>query len=208
MLTLLLLACSGGAYTTQGTKVSDFFPFDGERNAVYLNDDESVDWELRVEKIDESVVSGRTVVTMTYSQETDTALTELYAVKWSTLDGDSTLIHAYSEAGGAFTEYDPPISVTSGSGWMRVGDAVSTETGGYSFTSTFVEVVDCPVKMGLDWQDCSHFELDDGDGDPNAGPLFAGEYWQVTSYGTAWMLLTGYTDKWNLLDYDWEPDTQ
>ena len=46
-------------------------------------------------------------------------------------------------------------------------------------------------------------KIDDGDGNEDSDPLFAGEYWQVTTYGTAWFLPSGESSKWVLLDYDY-----
>jgi hypothetical protein len=202
---LLAVGCTGGGstYGYQGLKMSPYFPMDGERQAEYANEDvDNVPWKLEVEKVDETETSGSTEI-VTWEQYRDDTAELVGAVKWSADSSDGIQIHAYAVGTDDFTVFDPPIAVSDNSDYMNRGDSVVTETGGMTFTSTFVEVVDCPVQWGLDWEDCVHMRIDDGDGDDTVGPIFAGDYWLVTRYGPAWMHTTGYDDKWNLAHYDW-----
>lgn len=201
---LALTACQQTIGRT-GTKTSEFFPMDGDRQATYVSEDETVTASLNVEKIEPSeTIDDLEVVTFEYSLSGD-SLTIVGAVKWSAAAGHGIKIHAWSEGpAGEFTVFDSPILVTNERDYANVGEVVTTTTNGYTFTSTFVGFQDCPVQWGLDWEGCLHLTIDDGDGDPSAGPFFAGDYWLVTRYGPAWMKLTGNTEKWNLIDYDWD----
>lgn len=208
MLLLLsaLVACDGGTTTFRGTQISGYFPYDGQRTAEYVNEaPEEVPWKLVVEKIEPTErVGDLEIVTFEWSKKEGSDITGIVgSVKWSSVDGDGVQIHGYSVGTDAFVTFDPPVQVSDDDDYMKVGESVTTETGGYTFTSTFVGVEDCPVQWGLDWEDCLHFTIDDGDGDDNAGPIFAGDYWVVQRYGPAWMHLTGYEAKWNLAHYEW-----
>lgn len=198
---LVMIACDSEVGYT-GTKMGDYFPFEGGREATYSNEDATVEYLLIMEKVTPTeVVDSLELVTFEYYRDDTYEL--LGSVTWSNRAGE-VLIHRWSDAAGTVEEFDPPVSVTPKSGYMRAGEAVTTETGGRTFTSTFVDVQDCPVQWGLDWEGCVHLNLDDGDGDAMAGPLFAGEYWLVTRYMFAWMHITGYSAKWNLANYDYD----
>ena len=199
----LLAACVDNAPKFQGTKMSPFFPMDGERQAEYVNEDvDGTPWQLFVEKIEPvERVDEEDVVTFEWSRD-DTA--EIVgAVKWSSSSGKGIKIHAYAVGVDDFITFDTPVNVTDDDDLMLRGESVTTETNGYTFTATLVGFEDCPVQWGIEWEDCAHITLDDGDGDDAAGPIFSGDYWLVQRYGPAWMQLTGFEEKWNLAHYDW-----
>lgn len=199
---ILLAACNGPEVGYTGTQMKDYFPMEGGREATYVNGDKAIDWLLVMEKVNPTeTVDQLELVTFEYYRDDTYEL--LGSVTWSNRSGE-VLIHRWSGAGGTSETFDTPVAVTPSSGYMKAGESVTTETNGRTFTSTFVDVQDCPVQWGLDWEDCVHLEIDDGDGDPMAGPIFAGEYWLVTRYMFAWMLTTGYTEKWNLANYDYD----
>jgi hypothetical protein len=206
VLLTLLLACSGGDTTYKGTQMSEYFPYDGSRQAEYFNEDvDNVTWKMVVDKLEPTEMMGNyEVVTFEWSNYDNAEI--VGAVKWSSGSGDGIHIHGFAEGTGEFVMFDPPIAFTDDSDYMQVGASVTTETGGYTFTSTYVGNESCPVQWGLDWEGCVHIRLDDGDGDDMAGPNFAGDYWLVQRYGPAWMHLTGYTEKWNLARYEWSGD--
>lgn len=206
LLFTLLVACDGGLVDYKGTQMSEFFPYDGSRQAEYFNEDvDNVDWKLVVEKVEPvEQIGAYEVVTFEWSNYSTGEI--VGAVKWSSSSGDGIHIHGYSVGTGDVTTFDPPIAFTDDDDYMKAGESVTTQTGGMTFTATFVGVEDCPVQWGLEWEDCLHIELDDGDGDDSAGPIFAGDYWLVQRYGPAWMHLTGYSEKWNLARYDWSED--
>ena len=203
----LLLACTGGDGLPEpkvepgsGLRTDVFFPTDGTRRAEYVNAaPDEVPWLLVVEKLEPTeLVGGVELVTFEWSRSDTEEV--LGAVKWAQDDGIA--IYGWAEGTGAFVMFDPPIVLSDNK--MYRGDVIETVTGGYTFTSTYIGPEDCTVAWGLDWQDCPHFTLDDGDGDPMAGPLFAGDYWLVERYGPAWMHTTGYAGKWDLQEYDWD----
>ncbi|MDP2311184.1 MAG: hypothetical protein Q8P18_34505 [Pseudomonadota bacterium] len=194
-LLLLAAACTGGETTTRGTNLAPFFPTDGERSAEFINDADDVSWTLLVEKLEPTeTIGGAELVTFEWSREDTGAV--LGAVKWSSSTSAGVAIHAWAGADGAFVVLDPPVQVADEE--MKSGDTLETPIGGATFTSTFVGFEDCPVAWGTDWTGCAHLTIDDGDGDPMAGPLFAGDYWQVEGYGAAWMQTTGYDGRWDL----------
>ena len=82
-LLLSLTGCDTGGTTYQGTSMVEYFPFDGGRDATYVNaDTEGVPWHLMAHKVEPTEnVDGREIATFEYSMEDGTLL---YAVKWST----------------------------------------------------------------------------------------------------------------------------
>ena len=202
----LFVGCTGSSTDFPGTRMSDFFPMDGERQAEYVNEDhDNIPWQLAVAKVEPiERVDDEDVVTFEWSNYDSGEL--VGAVKWSSSSGNGIKIHAYADyTGGSsdFITFDTPVLVTDDDDTMKRDESVVTETNGYTFTATLVGFEDCPVNWGLDWEDCAHITLDDGDGDDMVGPNFAGDYWLVQRYGPAWMHLTGYAEKWNLAHYDW-----
>ena len=200
-LLFILAGCTGEGPTYSGTSMTDFFPFDGGRDAEYVNDDTTVAWHLLTHMVPETVVvDNRETATWEYRMDDGTLL---YAVKWSVRSNQPVQIEAWADGTGEFVTFDPPIVVANA--FMLSNDSVTTETGGMTFTSTYIGPEDCTVIWGgLEWEDCAHIRIDDGDGDDMAGPKFAGDYWLVTRYGQAWATTTGYAQPWKLSDYDWD----
>jgi hypothetical protein len=152
---------------------------------------------------------GREVWSWATYRKTDDQLDLLYKTEWASPTGDGVWLYSYTDVDGNQTVYDPPIEVAPLTDYMKAGDSYSTDTNGETWTSTLVEVIPtCDVVWGsLTWQECAHFTLDNG-ADPGTGPAFIGDYWQVTTYGTAWFQPAGQDSKWVVLNYDWKPDTQ
>lgn len=201
MLTLFLVACTGpDKITIYGDTLADELPTDGQRRYEYLNTDPGAAFTLVVEKVDAVEVDGVEHVTYAWTREDTDA--PLGSVTWSSSESDGIAIHAWTDAAGVEEVFTPPVVVAQGR--SRVGDVVTTTTGGRDFTSTYVGREDCPVPYGVDLEDCARVSVDDGDGDEMAGPLFAGEYWLVPTYGIAWMHTTGYAATWELSDFEWQ----
>lgn len=202
----LLLACTfkDSSYEAEAVwDVTGWMPLDGDRRAEYVN--ENLDWSLIVEKtMTTSGEDGVDIVTMEWTRG-DTGEV-LGSVLWSSAHDEGVYIHGYSVGAEAPTTFDTPVAFTDEDGVMQPGDSVQTTTNGYTFTSTFIRTADCPTAWTEDWSGCPHFRLDDGDDDDLSGPIFAGDYWLEEPYGPAWMLLTGYTEIWNLADYEWSGD--
>lgn len=200
---LTVLACDGGT-TYNGIGMEDYFPMEGERSATYKNDDDTVPYLLLMEKQSQSTTVGdRDVWTFEYSDDTTASL--VGGVQWSNSSG-SVQIHGWAGADGVYSTFDPAIDVTDDDGRMLTGDAITTTTGGVTWTSTFVGVESCPVEWGLDWEGCVHISLTDGGAAPSAAddpsrPFFVGDYWVIQRYMIAWMHIRGYDANWNLADY-------
>ncbi|MES2640438.1 MAG: hypothetical protein V4850_13175 [Myxococcota bacterium] len=200
MLLLLVVGCTGDTLM-RGTNLASFFPTDGERRAEYVNAAAGdIPWTLIVEKLEPTeTIDGAELVTFEWSRDDTGEL--LGAVKWSSSSAEGIAIHAWSGPDGAFVVFDEPVQVADDA--MISGDTLDTPAGGVSFTSTFVGFEDCPVSWGEDFEGCAHLSIDDGDGDPMTGPLFAGDYWLANEQGPAWMITTGYAEKWDLAYFKW-----
>lgn len=201
VLVLLAAGCTGGDTTARGSNLATFFPTDGERHAEYINASPGdVPWTLIVEKLEPTeTVEGVELVTFEWTREDTGDL--LGAVKWSSSTADGIRIHAWSGPDGAFVVFDDPVEVADREMWS--GDVLETPTNGATFTSTFVGFEDCAVSWGEEFEGCAHLSIDDGDGDPMTGPLFAGDYWMANGQGPAWMQTTGYAEKWDLSYFLW-----
>lgn len=210
MLALLLIACEPtGTQPFAGTKMSDYFVFDGERTNEYNNEDVAIDYKLVVQKKTQTTqVDDREVATMEY---TNGNTGEVFgSVQWSVITSDSVLVHGYSlGATGELITFDPPVAITDGDDAMRIGDTVETETtdsAGNSFTyvSTLVEgVAECPSTANDDFTQCVHMTIDDGDGDANVGPLFTGDFILVAAWGAVYQTIPGWETEWELTDMDY-----
>ena len=162
----------------------DYFPQDGEREALYYNEDPEIEWTLRAEQGSDGL----------WSYENDGDGTIIGSIRWDSDDGIE--IAGWSEGTESVRVVDPPFVVAGDC--MRPGETI--ETGAWS--STFVGMENCPVQWGIDGWECVRLRLE------NAGEeaFFLGDWWLVTRYGPAWMHLAGFTEKWNLADYDFSED--
>ncbi len=213
------------SYTYVGYQMYDHMPLDADRIWTYANDAE-VGYELAVHKAENPTSQGdQDIFTFEHTNaETGDLLME---VLWSSDSLYGVLIHGYTtyqavpsgpgtgdtgdtggETGGPPIDetvtYDPPITFADDR--MAPGESEVTETTGFTFTSSFPNTEACPNHWTQDWNECLRVELDDGDGDDDAGSLVAGTYWLVTRYGIAWFEPTGAPDKWVLKKHDCTKD--
>jgi hypothetical protein len=227
-LAALGLAGCSPTYGYGGYQIYDHFPLDGQRAWEYANDDISIDHKIEVRMSETTVMKGDTEVFefQFYNQSTGD---KFMAVNWSSDGIDGIQIHGYqtwaiADSGGdggadsgdtgggpgaawadALETFEPPVVVADPE--MAPGESVESSGGSWSFVSTFEAVEGCPnYYVGDEWNECLRLTLDDGDGDDMSGAPFAGSYWLVPRYGTAWMRLTGDAENWVLVDADWEPD--
>ena len=205
MLLLMSLACDSSPPPAYGgTKMSDYFAFDGSRKATFNNDDTSITWQLVVEKkAQTTVVDGREIVTMEYSNNETAEV--LGSVQWSTVTGDATWVHGYSlGAMGETITFDPPIAITDDDDAMRMGDVLETDTTDSNgvaqhYTSTFTgPETPCGVTANADFDHCVVFNITDGVDDPATSPLFVGTFTLVAAYNMEKISLPAYTQQWEL----------
>ncbi len=211
MFALLLLACddTGGTQPFAGTKMSDYFAFEGARTNEYNNADTAIDYKLIVQKKTQTTQEGdREIVTMEYTNGNTADV--FGSVLWSSITSDSVVVHGYSlGTTGATITFDPPVAITDDDDAMRVGESVETETtdsDGNSFTyvSTLVEgVATCPSTANDDFAQCVHMTIDDGDGDDAVGPLFTGDFVLVASWGPVFQTLPLWESEWELTDMEY-----
>lgn len=207
MLIALLAACGTNTTTYNGTQVSEYFPLEGERSAVYTNEDTTITTQLYMEKAQPSTMEdGVEVAEFDWYDYLDDTVGDLkYVVLWSMESGSSVKIHGFAWGTDAITTFDPPLAITDSDDHMLTGDSIESTTQGsdgvsYTVTGTLVEPVpECPTTWISSWTDCIHYNLDDG----GAGLPFAGDYTLEVDYGPAWFQLTGDTGEWNLLRYDY-----
>lgn len=194
----LLGACEGPTYSYGGYNMPDHFPLDGEREWEYSN--ESADYTLLVEKQEEQAGG---LITLRHSN--DDTLDIFFEVTWSTDDVDGVRIHSYEDVAhsGEKVTFNPPVQFMERKNIP--GDIIITETGGYTFTSTFDNVEGCGTYWVPDWEeeDCLKMVLDDGDNDPSTNSFITGDYWLVTRFGAALFETDHYGLMWNLSDHDW-----
>lgn len=215
MLALLLLACEQtGTQPFAGTKMSDYFAFEGERTNEYNNEDTEVDYKLVVQKKSQTTqVDDREVATMEY---TNGNTGEVFgSVQWSGITSEAVYVHGYTlGATGTLVTFDPPISITDDDDAMRVGDTVETETtdsdgNAHTYVSTLVEgVATCPATANDDFAQCVHMTIDDGDGDATSGPLFTGDFIFVASWGAVFQTIPGWDTEWELTNMEYNPSEE
>ena len=189
-LTAALLGCSGSSFQYAGHDVYKYYPLDGDRAWEYANVDE--DWLLEVNKVSPTVtVDDVEVITLEYSIKDPYSL--LYSVDWSSGAADGVMIHGYAIEGGESLSFETPIQFAEHE--MVSGEANTTDTDGYSFTSTFVAVETCYNHWTTDDWQCLHFEVSEAS---DANLPFLGEYWIATRWGTSAMLTQGDDNEWIL----------
>lgn len=187
----LLLACEADPPQHYGYDVTDHFPLDGERSWDYASDDTSVDHRLDAVLLD-TVVERDDVSIHELSYRNSETGEQLLAVQWSSDTAYGVLIHGYEDASGVVS-YDDPVTFAEPR--MDVGESVESE----GFTSTLVGLEGCPNHWNEEWDGCLHMAID-GDAP------FAGDYWLVPRYGTAWLQLRDDSDVWVLVKAEWWPD--
>ncbi len=187
-----LFACAADLPLYDGYDMADHFPLDGDRRWDYANDDTSVDHRLDV-VLSDTIVERDDVRIQELSYRSSSDDEQLLAVQWSSDTAYGVLIHGYEDPDGV-VDFDG--AVTFASPRMEPGESVVSG----DFTSTFLGVEACTNHwVGDDWQTCLHVLLE-GDAP------FAGDYWLVPRYGTAWLQLRDDSGTWVLVQAEWAPE--
>lgn len=184
---LLIIGCDSGV-DARGFQLHTFFPQDGHRAAVYVQ--QGTAWARTVEKADTPEArDGDEAWTWTHAREDDGA--PLGALVWSSDAVHGIRVHAWAVGDRDLEVLDPPVQVSPVGDRMEVGEVV--ESG--AWTSTLVGFETCPVAWGIDDWNCAHLALE--------GDLwFAGDWWLAQDQGVAWMRLQGDEERWDLAEYD------
>ncbi len=199
-------------YTFSGTDMYELFPFDGDvRTWEYINVDESLSYRLVAKTRIEDPVEGGSyrIYNVDYTTDcvqTDPTCVEDELIRTVGISSDvvnGVLIHTV-ESNGSVINYDPPLALADKE--MKPGDTVVTETDGQTFTATFVGVEFCPVRLNVDWRDCAHITLEDGDADPLTNADIVGDYWAIAGQNIVAIQLSLDTDQWQLSAVACEPD--
>ena len=195
-----------------GFTMTEYFSYDGERTWEFVSEDILIDYILVADLNEESEVleDGFTrVYTIDYTKDcisTEGGCVEdeyVRSMKWSSNDTYGTFLHGYTLAGEEAVVFDPPVQITPPS--MKREDSVTTETGGSTWTSTLIQIEECPVQWAVTWDECARFELDDGDGDLATGSPVSGTFWAITGYNVVAMDWPGSPGRWELLKHDYAP---
>lgn len=180
-------------------------PMDGERAWVYVNQERTVDFYLRVDKANSGwVVSQPEPQVYAYSDyETGRPL---YEITWSSGLEHGVYLHTYTafETDGSAAEQwdlDPPVQL--GLDFMTLGQTVQTQSGGRTYTATLEAVAPCPNAWAPDPSEvsrCRTLRLAD-DGTP-AAP-FTGQFVLTPRAGMAGLQLRDDPALWDLVDLSW-----
>lgn len=203
------LACKPNEPGYNGFPVTDFFPLDEVREWRFRSEDTTVPHELVANK----AATGRI--------DSEDGFTEIFDIPFtkSCISDDETCVEGEAVMGweqsagqqrGAFfwslsgasgeQSYTPPIKLASGR--TAVGDTVTTDTGGSTWTSTFVMTTDCEIVWNPAWTNCMLLELDDG----GAGTGFAGTYWLAAGYNVVAFEIDAFEARWSLSNHEFSEE--
>jgi hypothetical protein len=192
--------CQGPPAPSQGAKMSDFFPQDGNRISTFnYEDPEAVDWQLLMEKTGDERIGERTVSTWEFSGPG--GLMGAYMI--SVAEGDAVQVHGMAHGADPMVTFDPPLDITDDDDRMGRDESIESSAedsdgNTLSITSTYLGTDEtCPNTFNENWEDCGHLVIDDGDGDNNTGPIFTGEWIMVTIYGPARLHIPSPDGEWD-----------
>jgi len=205
-----------------GTLMYEYFPFDGIRTWEFISTDEDLPHTMVATMREpdpdaKAPKDGINLYTIDYSKHcrgADGSCIEgdlIRTITWSSDLEDGVRIHDYEDATTGLIEFNPPILIAPEK--MERDETAVTDTGGFTWTSTLIATETCPVHMNVDWTDCIHFSLDDGDGDINTNPGLVGDYWAIVGYNVVAVELAAEVSmvdgeevgQWQLSDHDCEP---
>jgi hypothetical protein len=206
-LVALVTGCSPKVVDSWGaTDMARFFDYevDGAESWVYVNRDPAIGatYTARLDEqapeddvvsVDWAIICPTSAACVTHS---------LYTVQWRVDSARGVFLAGLLPAGAE--RLDDSLDVQLASQRMDPGDSVVTATGGFTFESTFVGFVGCPVvwSRSEDWgDDCIRLDLTDGDADPATNRGLVGSYYAIVGYDlVAWQGEED-ADVWELSDY-------
>ncbi len=221
---ILLTGCppKQNPYSYGGTLMYEMFPFDGIRTWEFVNTDEELSYSMIATMREQDPEAkepkdGVPRYTIDYAKHCRGADPDCYegeimrTITWSSDLTEGVRIHDYEDTNGLI-EFGTAIQLAPSE--MERDDVEETKTDGYTWTSTLIGAENCPVRMNVDWEDCMHLVLDDGDGDDTTNTGLVGDYWAIAGFNVVAILLTadittGPEDEewgqWELTDHECEP---
>lgn len=206
---LSLLAAGCPPITTvtfEGEDMKTYFPFGSDATSVYISEDLTLPYFLEARFLDE-VTQGDSSLTQIYTFEfakrcvaTGTECIDGEVVFEWRVSSDSaagTLLHGHTHGGEV--SFDPVVRLTDAK--MRIDDVSVSESGGATWSSTFVGFETCPAPF---WRNdpptCAKITLDDG----GAGSPMAGTFWAAPGFQIVAFDIDGESELWGLQKYETE----
>lgn len=211
---LLLGSCQGGTTTFAGLQLSDALPLDDAiRNWTFQSDDNSIAYRLLMTQDPEfetdelTLIHSLKVVVKCFGfvgicdDADDDDAYDAEGMEVSTWRMSSNSFSGISFHGAGGVTFDPPVKLAEDR--MVLGDTVVTESGGITWTATFVSEESCPAPLYFPSEEtrpeCFKLTLDDGGADSE----IAGTYWLVGTYGLVAFQISGEEGRtWALQDYE------
>ncbi len=194
----LLPGCEGRKFNFAGASLWDRFPLDGERTWTYNNESADIDTQLQASIVGTRQSGNTQVVKIAYSEVSATAddgtVGEpelLFEIEWSTDSVNGIQVWGYADVVNQDSvTFDDPLTFAAPE--MNAGESVTSSSNGIEITTTFEGLGDLGNAWTTDAWESAYLVVDDGDGDPMAGPPFAGHWWIATSWGVNQFAPSGY----------------
>lgn len=183
MCVLLLAGCPNNGPVFDGEKMLDYFPFEQNVDCKwsFAHDDTLLEHSMAAEITNfEFLDGGRDTFEVSFVKEcrgqSDTC-TEgdlIRRMYWEIQAGQGVRLTGMDAPGASYT-FDPAIQLASSE--MRVGAEIETTTGDATYTSTFIEIGDCPVPLET-FDSCVKMQLASTDGVSEV----LGTYWAINDF--------------------------
>ena len=192
-------AVPSGCYECTGFKMSDFLPADGQRSWTFTSPGLPYDLEATLDPLPAETAPYTVQLAMRCVEPTGCAdgPYRIESWSWSSDDSSGTHLHGYTRPNGDPVTFDPPIAVFDEYGTFSDAPLATPEVDGTVWTSTIIDLPgECPQHWSSEWGvNCVHFRLEDG----GAGSPLAGDYWAIKGWNIIAFLLTGETQRWELV---------
>lgn len=189
--------------------MSPYFPFDGIRTWEFISTDMEMSFkrQANMRSTEPDVVDGVNTYPIDYhikcvqhDEECESGLER--TLSWSSNQIDGVHIWYWTEGNDPTVYFDPPLQIAEVE--MKVGEAITTETGGAVWTSTLVAFEDCPIRFRGGPSRCARFTLTDGDENPETGAGLVGDYWASVNYNIVGFQFPDDEGVWQLANHQCE----
>lgn len=183
----LLAGCDQPEIENPGEPMWSYFPFDGVRTWEFISSDMSLTFKRKaaMRSTEPDVLDGVNTYPIDYhvicvQNDPDCVTGVERSLSWSSDKVDGVYIWEWTEGQNPTVYFDPPLHVADAE--MKVGEVLTTETAGYTFTSTLTAFEECPIRYQGGPAKCARITISDGDDDPETGKGLVGDYWAGTNY--------------------------